>query len=398
MKKMLLILAVLAANYTALSQGVKIGGAGNPDVNAVLELDGGNGKGLLLPRVTHAQMTAMTPPDGMIVYNTSNGGIYLRNAGSWQTLAGSNGTGGFALPLASSHFVDNSYVLDLTNTSYNGVTGAIRGHSSTSGYGLYGSSFTGIGGYFTSSTGPSLVTGTGHVGIGTAMPNAKLHAVSTTQDLMQLENSTVLGAGQNTRMLFKTGNYYTGGVGTTGIAAGASRLSFFSGVAITPASLTEKMSILHGGNVGINKTNPVARLDVAGKIKATAQYGEDAALELTGAIKVVGSNQAAFVLTATVNNISSQGQIITIDHPHANNDPNALLFVTGRAHQDFSLLYNANSGRWYLYTNHKESNGYINLNYKDCNSVCKDYTIEMKPEPLYFSTGDKFNVLIIKAQ
>ena len=153
------------------------------------------------------------------------------------------------------------------------------------------------------------------MGLGTAMPNARLHALANNQDLLQLENSNTLNSGQNTRMLYKTGSYYTGGIGTSGIAVAAARMSFFTGVAITPASLSEKMSILHGGNVGINNTNPVARLDVAGKIKATAQYGEDAALELTGAIKVVGSNQAAFVLTATINNISNNGQIITIDHP-----------------------------------------------------------------------------------
>ena len=393
-----MIILSLAIHECVLAQGVKIGSAGNADANAILELDGSNGKGLLLPRISDAQMNAMTPPDGMIVYNTTNGAIYLRKAGSWQVLAGSNGAGGFALPNTSSHTVDNGYVLNLTNNSFNGVNGGIRGHSSTSGYGLYGSSFTGIGGYFTSTTGPSLVTGAGNVGLGTAMPNARLHALANNQDLLQVENSNTLNSGQNTRMLYKTGSYYTGGIGTSGIAVEAARMSFFTGVAITPASLSEKMSILHGGNVGINNTNPVARLDVAGKIKATAQYGEDAALELTGAIKVVGSNQAAFVLTATINNISNNGQIITIDHPHANNNPTALIFVTGRQHQDFSLLYNVNTGRWYLYTNHKESPGYINLKYQDCSNVCKDYTIEMKPEPLYFSTGDKFNILIIKTQ
>jgi hypothetical protein len=276
------------------------------------------------------------------------------------------------------------------------VNGGIRGASSTSGYGVHGHSFTGIGGYFTSQIGPSLVTGTGPVGIGTPSPAAKLHAVTNTQDVMQLENTGALASGTNTRMLFKTGGYFTGGVGTSGVALLASRLSFYSSVAIAPVSLIERMSILHNGNVGINKTSPLAKLDVAGKIKATAQGDDDAALELTGAIKMGGADRAAFVLTADVNNRSADGHTVTIDHPHANNNPNAIIFVTARNNQDFSLKYNSNTGRWYLYTFHYESSGWINLQYKDCNNNCQTYNMQMTPEPSFFSNGNKFNILIIK--
>jgi hypothetical protein len=346
-------------------------------------------------------MNGMAAADGMVVYNTTDGAMYLRKSNAWQKLGdagNNNGGGALSFPHTSSHVADDGYVLSLTNNSFTGVNGGIKGHSSTSGYGIYGSSFTGIGGYFTSQIGSSLVTGAGPVGFGTPSPAAKVHAVANNQDLLQLENTTALANGQGVRTLFKTGNFYTGGIGTMGTGALAARVSIFSGVALTPVSLTERMSILFNGNVGLSQINPQARLDVAGKIKATAQAGDDAALELTGAIKVTGNSQAAFVLTATVANISEKGHVITIDHPHCNFDPNAILFVTGRKNQDFKLNYNPNTGKWYLYTDHMESSGWIDLAFKDCNNACAKYTMQMTPEPMYFSTGDKFNILIIKAQ
>ena len=398
MQKIMFMFLLLTTQFTSYAQ-VKIGSAGNPDAGAVLELDGSNGKGLLLPRLNANQVSALNATNGMIIYNTSDASLYLRKSNAWQKLAEyNNGGGSFSLPYIASQQVDDGYLMDLTNTSFTGINGVIKAHSSTSGYGIYGSSFTGAGGYFTSTTGPSLVTGTGFAGIGTFAPAAKMHVRHTTQDLVQVENSTALGSGVNTKALFKTGSYFTGGIGTTGIAGQASRLSIFSGVVLSPASLQERISVLDNGNVGINKINPVAKLDVAGKLKATAQFGDDAALELTGPIKVVGTNQAAFVLTGTLANLSDGNRALTIDHPHCNNDPNAVLIVTGRDHENFTVKYNNISGRWFLYTNHKESNGYINLMYRDCNNVCKSYSIEMTPEPSYFYAGIKFNVLIFKSQ
>jgi hypothetical protein len=396
MKKIFILLLLIITQPSLYAQGVKIGGSGNPDTHAILDLDGSAGKGLLLPRVTNTQMNNMNAPDGMIVYNSSNAAIYLRKGNTWQVVAANNNAGGFNLPNTSAHTVDSGYVLDLTNNSYYGVNGGIKGSSSTSGYGVHGSSFTGIGGYFTSSIGAALVTGTGNVGVGTPMPNVKLHTVSNTQDLLQLENTTTLNSGQNTRMLYKTGNYYTGGIGTTGTSVAGARMSFFSGVAIAPGSLSERMSILHGGNVGINNINPAARLDVAGKIKATAQYGDDAALELSGAIKVSGTNKAAFVLTATAGDIASNGHKLIIDHPLSNNDPNAILFVTGRNIQDFTMNYDPGIGKWYLYTDQKKSEGYYDIRYKDWNNTNNMVTVEMLPVYYLFATGQKFNILIIK--
>ncbi|MCP6036988.1 hypothetical protein NL368_27000, partial [Klebsiella pneumoniae] len=63
---------------------------------------------------------------------------------------------------------------------------------------------------------------------------------------------------------------------------------------------TENMRIKGSGYVGINKNNPSTWLDVAGKIKATEIFGDDAAIEVAGAIKVSGTNKAAFQVYLTV--------------------------------------------------------------------------------------------------
>ena len=393
MKKFLFLLIIIIAQYSLYAQGVKIGGSGNPDAHAVLELDGSSGKGLLLPRMTGAQMDAMAAPDGMIIYNTTDGSIYLRKNSAWQVVAANNNSGGFDLPHSSSHNVDNGYVLDLTNTSVNGVNGAIKGYSSTSGYGIHGSSFTGIGGYFKSDLGPALVTGTGNVGIGTAMPAAKLHTINNNSNLFQLENTTALNPGINTRAYFKTGAFYTGGIGSTGIGSLNARMSFFSGVTASGDALIEKMSILANGNVGINTVTPASKLDVNGKGTFSQGAGENAAIEIKGNIKVSGVNAPAFTVTLTGDNTDK----IIIDHPACNGDPNALLFIT----QTYGLLmpYEAkwDSGlqKWTIVTGGywipiAHENGL-----KMCNDQCTTVPFAIADET-FFVTGQKFNVLVIK--
>jgi hypothetical protein len=392
MKKIFFLLLIIITQYALHAQGVKIGGAGNPDEHAILELDGSSGKGLLLPRLTTIQMDAIAAPDGMIIYNTTDGSIYLRKSNAWQIVAANNNNGGFDLPLTASRNVDDGYVLDLTNTSVYGINGAIKGYSSTSGYGIHGSSYTGIGGYFKSDLGPALVTGTGDVGIGTAMPESKLHARANNSNILQLHNLNTLNPGQNTRVYFKTGTLYTGGMGTTGIGSLSARMSFFSGVAGTSTSLTEKMSLLENGNVGINTIAPASKLDVNGK--STFNQGADnAAVQINGSIKVSGVNAPAFVLTYT----GPDAETIVIDHPACNGDPNAMLQVTARdgIFTTFGVKWDSGLQKWTIVT----AAWYIGLAYeytlKDCQDQCTTVPVGL-PAASKFYTGQKFNVLVIK--
>ncbi len=158
--------------FTAVHAQVKIGSAGNPNSNAVLDLDGGTGKGLLLPRLSNTQIIALTSaPDGLIVYNTTDGFLYVRKNSTWQKITDATNSSGGALTLPYSGYSAVANTLFSVNNT--GVSDAIRG-TGNSGDGINGFSNTGNGGYFTSTSGNALVTLTGNVGIGTASPTFPL--------------------------------------------------------------------------------------------------------------------------------------------------------------------------------------------------------------------------------
>lgn len=167
-KSAVLISAILFLGIATVNAQVKIGSAGSPNSNAVLELDGGTNKGLLLPRLSNTQLTALTAaPDGLIVYNTTDGFLYLRKAAAWQKITDATNTGGGGLTLPYTGSVQS------TGTAFfiyqSGTGDAILG-SSVGGDGVTGASGTGRGGYFSSDAGAALVTSRGPVGINTVFP------------------------------------------------------------------------------------------------------------------------------------------------------------------------------------------------------------------------------------
>lgn len=156
MKKIAFLTFLSFVLYQTNAQ-VKIGSAGNPNSNAVLELDGGTNKGLLLPRISNPQMLALNAaPDGLMIYNTTDNSIYIRKISAWRKLTDElDGGSSFTLPYsgAASVTAGNS-VFKIQNTGAgNGIHGEALG--------------TGAGGFFNSVNGPALITGTGNVGIGT---------------------------------------------------------------------------------------------------------------------------------------------------------------------------------------------------------------------------------------
>ena len=71
--------------YTNIfAEKIKIGGGTTPiSSSALLELNSTN-KGLLLPRMTDAQMSSIVNPvKGLIIYNTDNNCLYVKNTTSW---------------------------------------------------------------------------------------------------------------------------------------------------------------------------------------------------------------------------------------------------------------------------------------------------------------------------
>ncbi len=155
------------AIQTQLNAQVKIGSTGIPNTNAVLELDGGTGKGLLLPRLSSSQLASLTTaPDGLFVYNITDGFLYLRKGSAWQKITDATTVGG-GLTLPYTGVAGTTAGNPVFRIQNNSAGTAISGEAIGSGYGVFGYSNTGTGGYFASQAGPALITGTGNVGIGT---------------------------------------------------------------------------------------------------------------------------------------------------------------------------------------------------------------------------------------
>ena len=113
------------------------------------------------------------------------------------------------------------------------------------------------------------IKGSGNVGIGTPTPLAILHVSDPATEKLRLENTTGLNLGIRNELYFKTGTYFTGGIKTIGTAPNAARLGFFTYADPSSAILVERLTILDGGNVGIGKSDPTAKLEVNGTMKIT---------------------------------------------------------------------------------------------------------------------------------
>lgn len=182
MKTLIAFLLSSLLFLTTSAQGVKIGGSGLPEATAILELDGGGNKGFLMPRLDQTQMAALSnAPNGMVIYNTTDASLYLRKNSAWQKLAEGNGAGGFSLPYTGTHNLSAAYTFDLTNSSATG--GALAGRAGGSG----------AGGFFTSASGPALLTGNGNVGIGLSTPAYPLTLASNSNGFVQKGSSVEVG-------------------------------------------------------------------------------------------------------------------------------------------------------------------------------------------------------------
>ncbi|MFT3979853.1 MAG: hypothetical protein QM687_05240 [Ferruginibacter sp.] len=168
MKKICLALFLYFSGAQLWAQ-VKIGAAGNPNANAVLELDGGTNKGFLLPRLSNPQMLALSSaPDGLMLYNTTDNSIYIRKISVWRKVTDAlDGGSSFSLPYEGS--ASASAGLPVFKIQNSGAGTGISGEALGAGYGVFGYSNSGTGGYFSSVSGPALITGTGNVGIGTSL-------------------------------------------------------------------------------------------------------------------------------------------------------------------------------------------------------------------------------------
>jgi len=112
-------------------------------------------------------------------------------------------------------------------------------------------------------------TGKGHffgnVGIGAAPVTGiplTLSANSNTQ--LVLRNTLAVANDVRSGLSFGGSNYTTGIIQTIGTSSSQARMGFFTGYSFTGgiSAIAERLSISNEGNVGINRTAPLAQLDI----------------------------------------------------------------------------------------------------------------------------------------
>ena len=112
-------------------------------------------------------------------------------------------------------------------------------------------------------------TGPGHffgnVGIGTAPVSGLSLTLSSSSNLqLSMRNPTALATDVKAGLAFGGSNYTTGLIQTIGTGYNQARMGFFTGYSFTGGAtlLAERLTINNEGRVGINRTAPVAQLEI----------------------------------------------------------------------------------------------------------------------------------------
>lgn len=144
---------------------------------------------------------------------------------------------------------------------------------------------------------------TGNVGIGTSSPAAQLHIRSGSNNIaeaIRLDNPTSI-SDNGSKIVWRNAD-----ISNDAAFFGARRIGASTGIALTfgtaaawsTAAATEKMRIAGNGNVGINNTNPLRKLDVVGDtggngIRVTGTTGTTGAFTAEGTSVNIQADSAA---------------------------------------------------------------------------------------------------------
>lgn len=230
------------------------------------------------------------------------------------------------------------------------------------------------------------LTNTGRLGIGTAAPLAKVEISSNSFNLLQLTNTQSLGAGKDVLMVFRTGSFNTGSIGTRGETVFDARLAFGVG-----DFLTEKMTIKANGFVGINNTNPGKQLETNGDSKFNGN------MQVTGTLSVGKLDiDQTYMYTVEASDISANGKKAILDIPAFNNQPNMTLIVTKYSNEFSSMpvraVYDANVNKWCLVTNGWRMTGITSIGVTNCSDNCQSITVPILNE-CAFTAGEQYLIL-----
>lgn len=158
MKKMITSFIATASVLFSFSQNNVGIGTSTPNSSAILDITSTN-KGLLIPRMTTAQRTAIaTPAKGLMVFDTDNNSFWYYNGSAWTAITGTGGSGSLSLPYSAnvttntpSFKIENSGSGDVLYLGSTGSGATINAYS-TSGNTVSTNSFSGYGVYATSWT------------------------------------------------------------------------------------------------------------------------------------------------------------------------------------------------------------------------------------------------------
>jgi hypothetical protein len=303
---------LLVATTFSLKAQIKIGdNPGSIDPNAVLELESTT-KGLLFPRMTDAQMTTMTAPTaGMVVYNTTNGCLYIRRASDWFSLCNADPTSttnGFQLPRvtdAQMGAITNTTVGQLVyNTDQNCVftrtgTGWVSlCNTASNGLTMVGTDVR-LGGTLTGNTtiaaGANTLTITGNNPLN--LPGLQTGTTNTI---------VTLGAGgniesRNASDLLNTTAWRVDGNSGTNVTTNFLGTTDAQGLAVRTNN-TERMRVLSTGEVAVGRTTA----------NATFHLGGSMALPIT-------NQSAAYAVSVTdytvISNCTTAGFTLTLPDP-----------------------------------------------------------------------------------
>ena len=145
----------------------------------------------------------------------------------------------------------------------------------------------------------------GNVGIGTSSPAAQLHLRSASANIaeaIRLDNPTNIG-GNGSKIVWRNADISNDAAFFAARRIGASTgiaLTFGTAAAWSTAAATEKMRIAGNGNVGINNTNPLRKLDVVGDASGNG-------IRVTGTTGTIG----AFTAEGTSVNIQADSAAAT---------------------------------------------------------------------------------------
>lgn len=232
----------------------------------------------------------------------------------------------------------------------------------------------------------------GNVGIWATPGLSSLTLASSNGSNLLLQHTAANNAGVQTTINFGGSNYTTASVRAIGESSTAARLGLFTGYSFQGgiSNLQERITISNTGNVGIGNTAPQQALDI------------------NGTIRFSGSTPAAFTLRLSGNMMFDNSYFIDsgascsrvrIDHPYANNNPNAIILITPVSNAvPAGVSYRVADGYWYMqYHQSAYINGSRFTSYQNCDvNECDNRRLWPLIESEIFTKGaSAWNILIV---